>query len=88
MGQYALVSGQFIESRLRDAPKNVDRIVVLLLPEHRVQAVEQLDRIDVPVPPQVVGDLPERFERFRKRRFHLETFDRPHGFSFHLPSLR
>ena len=56
-----------------------DRVVPALLPEVAIEPPEQADRLVVPRPAEVVGQLLERPEPLGKRGSHVEALDGSHG---------
>ena len=82
-GDKSLISRELFKPELWDAPDQLNRIVSGIFPDIAIQTIEQLDRIDMPVPPEIVSDFTERFERFRKRGLDDECLYRMHA----IPSL-
>ena len=52
-----------LQRGLTDEPEHLHGVVVRLLPEFSVQPLEQPDRLGVPGPPQIVGDLQQGLQR-------------------------
>ena len=64
---------------LVDGTQHQHRVVPGGFPQLAVETAEKLDRIVVPSPTEVVGQLAKSFERSGQRRNDLEHLDRSHG---------
>src|SRR5581483_5442220 len=69
-----------------DGAEQADRVVPATLPQRAVEPAEESDRVVVPRPAQVVGELAQRFEGSRKRGGDDVGMNRSHAAS--APSRR
>jgi len=73
--QEAAVLGRAVQRRLVDHPQHQHRVATRPVPQLAVEALEQLDRLGVPRPPQVVRDLEKGRKRRRDRGNDAERMD-------------
>src|SRR5205814_1284343 len=71
--QVPLILGRIGKRALRDGAKQLHRVVIDLLPELTIEPAKQLDRIRMPDPPQVVGQLQKRLQLFGNVGKDLES---------------
>ena len=78
MGEERLVLGGFLQPLLGDGGEHQDRIVVGLFPEIAIEAAEQADRLVVPRPAEVVGEILQGPQRLGEAGTDMKGLHRAH----------
>src|SRR3990172_4951439 len=69
---------RLIEQILRNGSEHLDRIMTDLPPQVDIQAPEEVYRLKIPYPPDVVGYRNQGLDFLRQIRYNLEFFNQCH----------